>query len=119
MRFVIADDEIIPRDYLKGRLLRWGHAVVAECYNGLEAVGACRDARPDVVVLDISMPGMNGTDAAEVILAEGTAGVVLFASSQGQRGIIAPFTARGCLFLSKPYQPPQLEAMIAEIARGI
>ncbi len=68
-RAVIADDERLMRDQLRTRLHQvWPELeVVAEAKNGLEAVEAVREHQPDVIFLDIRMPGLNGVEAAKEI----------------------------------------------------
>ena len=68
-RAVLADDERLMREQLRARLAEVWPAleVVAEAKNGLEAVAAVQEHRPDIVFLDIRMPGLNGVDAARQI----------------------------------------------------
>jgi DNA-binding LytR/AlgR family response regulator len=68
-RAVIADDERLMRDQLRARLAEvWPElAIVAEARNGQEAVALTREHRPDLVFLDIRMPGMTGVEAAREI----------------------------------------------------
>ena len=68
-RAVLADDERLMRDQLRARLAEaWPELqVVAEARNGLEAVALVEQHRPDVVFLDIRMPGLTGVDAARQI----------------------------------------------------
>ena len=68
-RAVIADDERLMRDQLRARLQQvWPELViVAEAKNGLEAVQAVKDHQPDVIFLDIRMPGLTGVEAAKEI----------------------------------------------------
>ena len=68
-RAVIADDERLMRDQLRARLQQvWPELIiVAEAKNGLEAVQAVREHQPDVIFLDIRMPGLTGVEAAKEI----------------------------------------------------
>ena len=68
-RAVIADDERLMRDQLRTRLNQvWPELeIVAEAKNGLEAVQAVKDHQPDVIFLDIRMPGLTGVEAAKEI----------------------------------------------------
>jgi len=69
VRAVLADDERLMREQLRGRLMEvWPDLeIVAEAKNGLEAVELVREHRPDLVFLDIRMPGLTGVDAARQI----------------------------------------------------
>lgn len=68
-RLLLADDHVIVRDGLKNLLLHECFEIAAEVSNGREAVESARKLRPDVAVLDISMPLLNGIDAAREIRA--------------------------------------------------
>jgi len=69
-RILIADDEHLVVEGLTRSLTDLHYTVTASCKNGEEAVQACRDDRPDLVLLDIQMPKMNGLDATKVIYGE-------------------------------------------------
>jgi len=66
---LIADDDKITRQLLKTRLLRRGHSV-EEAKDGKEAVETAKKDKPDIVVLDITMPVMNGIDALKILKSE-------------------------------------------------
>ncbi|HTE04498.1 MAG TPA: response regulator transcription factor, partial [bacterium] len=66
-RILLADDHQIVRQGLRTLLEREGYEIVAEASNGPEAIQLARDTRPDIVVLDLAMPLMNGLDAAREI----------------------------------------------------
>lgn len=117
MRVVIADDSSIPRNYLRGILMRAGHDVVAAAANGKEAVELCREHKPDVVVLDNSMPIMTGGEAAEQIRKDESATHIIMASADTQAAIVAPLRAKGFGFVGKPYEDEQLIAALQELTR--
>ncbi len=77
LRIVIADDEPVIRIDLRNTLEELGYAVVAEAGDGQKALEAIRALRPDVVILDIKMPLMDGIDVARAIHAEQIAPVLL------------------------------------------
>ena len=70
IRILLADDHAMIRQGLKSILESEGFQVIAEAANGRDTVGLCQRVRPDVAVVDISMPLMNGVDAAREIVKE-------------------------------------------------
>lgn len=70
MRILIADDHTLFRDGLRSLLSAEGHEVVAEAKNGREAVKLARELEPDLVLMDLSMPELDGIEATKQILAE-------------------------------------------------
>lgn len=70
MRLVLADDHALFRAGIASLLRAWGHEVVGEAGNGLEALELVRGLRPDLVLMDITMPECNGLEATRLIKAE-------------------------------------------------
>jgi response regulator NasT len=77
LRIVVAEDETIIRMDLRERLENLGYQVVGDVSDGETALNLTRQARPDVVVMDIKMPVLDGISAAETLTNEGIAPVVL------------------------------------------
>jgi len=117
VRVVIAEDEAIIRLDLKETLQEEGYEVVGETGRGDEAVELVRSLSPDVAILDIKMPGMDGLSAAQAITAErGAAVLVLTAFSQ--RDLIERARDAGALaYLVKPFQRSELIPAV-EVALG-
>ncbi len=69
-RVIIADDESLIRMDLREMLTNLGYLVVGEVADGRSAVNQARELRPDVVVMDIKMPDMDGIEAAKVLTEE-------------------------------------------------
>ena len=67
LTILLADDHLVLLQSMKSLLQREGHEVVAETCDGREAVRLCRTLKPQIAVLDITMPGLNGLAAAEKI----------------------------------------------------
>ena len=113
---VIAEDEAIIRLDLHETLENAGYEVVADTGRGDEAVKLVSQYKPEVVILDVKMPGMDGIQAArEIAATEDTAVVILTAFSQ--RELIDEAVDAGALaYLVKPYQQSDLVPAI-EIAR--
>ena len=117
IRVVIAEDEAIIRLDLKESLEAEGYAVIGETGRGDEAIDLVRMLEPDLVILDIKMPGMNGIDAAKVISDEGLAAVILL-SAFSQQDLIKEASNAGVLaYLVKPFQRSDLVPTI-ELALG-
>jgi DNA-binding NarL/FixJ family response regulator len=118
-RLLLADDHGLVRDALRGLLERQGFEVVAAVGDGREAVRLAAELRPQVAVLDISMPQLNGLDAAEQIrrAAPETRSVVLTQHREEQyvtRALAAG--ARG--FVLKTQAAADLVRAVEEVLRG-
>ncbi|MBR1759895.1 MAG: response regulator [Schwartzia sp.] len=108
LKIVIADDEAIIRMDLREMLEEAGHEVVGETANGRRAVAIVRDTRPDLVVLDIKMPDMDGVEAARMIAADHLAPVLLLTAFDDAE-LIRRATEAGVLaYLVKPVSEKSL-----------
>jgi DNA-binding NarL/FixJ family response regulator len=70
VRILIADDHALFRDGLRSLLLAQGHEVIGEAKNGREAVALARELRPDLVLMDVQMPELDGIGATRLIVGE-------------------------------------------------
>lgn len=116
-RVVIAEDEAIIRMDLRELLEEEGYEVVAECGRGDEAVELVREHSPDVALLDIKMPGLDGISAAREIASERLTAVVLV-SAFSQRELIEEASTAGVHgYVVKPFErndlTPAIEVAIA------
>ncbi len=117
VRVVIAEDEAIIRLDLKETLEEEGYTVIGETGRGDQALDLVRDLRPDLAILDVKMPGMDGLEVAKVIGDERICGVLVL-TAFSQREIIEQARDAGALaFLVKPYQKSDLIPAI-EVAIG-
>ena len=116
-RVVIAEDEAIIRLDLREILEEEGYEVVAETGRGDEAVALVKEHRPDVVILDIRMPGADGLQAAKEIAGERLAAVLML-TAFSQRDLIEQARDAGALaYLVKPFDRNDLVPQI-EVALG-
>ena len=76
-RVVVVDDEVLIRMYIREILESNGYEVVGEAEDGLDAISVCREQQPDFVIMDISMPILNGLEASKVINEEKLAGFII------------------------------------------
>ncbi len=117
LRVVIAEDEAIIRMDLRETLEEEGYEVVAETGRGDEAVELVRALHPDLAILDVKMPGMDGLAAADIINREKLCGVLVL-TAFSQREIIEQARDAGALaYLVKPFQKSDLIPAI-EVAIG-
>lgn len=118
LRILIADDESIIRLDLKNILEKMGHTVVAEASDGKTAVELARSASPDLAILDIKMPQMDGLDAAKLIT-EGKICPVILLTAYSQRDLIDRAKEAGVFgYLVKPFKEGDLlPAMEIAISR--
>jgi two-component system, response regulator PdtaR len=119
-RVVIAEDEAIIRLDLKELLQEEGYEVVGETGRGDEAVDLVRDLVPDLVILDVKMPGLDGLSAARHIAAERLAAVLIL-TAFSQRDLVEQARDAGALaYLVKPFQKsdliPAIEVALARHA---
>jgi len=116
-RIVVAEDEAIIRMDLRELLVEEGYEVVGECGRGDEAVALIRSHRPDVALLDIKMPGMDGISAAREVAAEQLTAVVLV-TAFSQRELIEEASDAGVHgYVVKPFERhdlvPAIEVALA------
>lgn len=112
LRVVIADDESIIRLDLKETLQRLGHQVVAEAGDGRTALELVRQHRPDLVVLDVKMPELDGIDAAKEIAAEKLAPVLLLTAYSQQDLVQRAMDAGVFAYVVKPFTETDLQPAV-------
>jgi AmiR/NasT family two-component response regulator len=117
IRVVIAEDEAIIRLDLKETLEEEGYEVVGQTGRGDEAVKLVEELQPDLAILDVKMPGMDGLEAAAQISA-GKQAAVLILTAFSQRDLIEKARDAGALaYLVKPFQRSELIPAV-EVALG-
>jgi response regulator NasT len=112
LRIIVADDEPDMRDYFRKILPRLGHKVVAAAETGAELIALCRTHRPDLVITDIKMPGMDGIDASTKLCEEMPLPVILV-SAYSDTSLIERAKADHIMaYLVKPIKQTDLEPVI-------
>ncbi len=108
VRIVIAEDEPLIRLDLAESLTEEGYDVVGEAGDGAEALSLVREHKPDVAILDIKMPNVDGLSAARDIVAERLSAVVIL-TAFSQRELVEQARDAGALnYLIKPFQSKEL-----------
>ena len=119
-RVIIADDESIIRMDLREMLTNLGYLVIGEVGDGRSAVNLARELRPDVVIMDIKMPDMDGIDAAKILTEERVSPVLLLTAYSQQELIERAKDAGVVGYIVKPFREsdlaPAIEVAVARFA---
>ncbi|MCK9984740.1 MAG: two-component system, NarL family, invasion response regulator UvrY [Azoarcus sp.] len=119
LRLVLADDHTVVRMGFRMLLEGAGAAVVAEAASGEAALAAFTEHRPDVLVMDVTMPGLGGLGALERLLAHHPGARVLMLSAHDDTQVPTRALKAGAAgYLSKRAQPTELVRAVGEVARG-
>ena len=111
-RILIAEDETLIRLDLRAQLEDAGYVVCGEARDGAEAVALARSTAPDIALLDVKMPVLDGVEAARQIAATNAVPIV-FVTAYGDRALVERAAGTGAFaFLTKPYRPADLVAAI-------
>jgi two-component system, response regulator PdtaR len=114
-RIILAEDDVVIRMDLKEELERQGYLVVGQVGDGQSAVNLTRELRPDLVVMDIRMPELDGIAAAELLTREKLAPVVLLTAYSDEDLIDRARNAGVVHYVTKPWRQSDLKPAI-EIA---
>ncbi len=114
-RVIIADDESVIRTDLREMLTNLNYLVIGEVGDGRSAVNLARELKPDVVIMDIKMPDMDGIEAAKLMTQEKIAPVLLL-TAYAQRDLVDRAKEAGVVgYLVKPFREQEIVPAI-EIA---
>ncbi len=117
VNILLADDLSFMRMVQKEILSERGYNIVGEASDGIEAVEKYKELRPDVVILDITMPNMNGLEAMKKILEFDPDAKIIICSALGQQKLIVEAIKAGVKdFIVKPFKP---ERMFSAIEKAI
>ena len=107
-RVIIADDESVIRTDLREMLTTLGYLVVGDVGDGESAVNLARELKPDVVIMDIKMPNMDGIEAARLLTQEKIAPVLLL-TAYSQRDLVDRAKEAGVVgYLVKPFREQEI-----------
>ncbi|HEY3097973.1 MAG TPA: response regulator transcription factor [Methylomirabilota bacterium] len=120
IRVLIADDHNLFRAGVRGLLKTFGGMeVTGEATNGHEAVALATEQRPDVLLMDVGMPGLNGIEAAERVRAvTPTTRVIILSMHTGEEHVTRALKAGAAGYVLKDAQPDELERAVRQVAKG-
>ena len=113
---LIVDDAAFMRLTIKQMLEAHGHSMVGEAADGLEAVKKFTELKPDAVMLDITMPEMNGIEALRQIKEIDPGAKIIICSAMGQQAMVAQAIQYGAKdFIVKPFEEGRLIAALERV----
>lgn len=119
MRILVADDHSLFRDGVASLLSAWGHDVVGQARDGEEAVTLSAQLDPDLVLMDVRMPGCGGVEATRRIRsARPEIKIVMLTVSEDEDDLFGAVKAGAQGYLLKDLESPQLRRMLEAVARG-
>jgi DNA-binding NarL/FixJ family response regulator len=119
VRVLIVDDHALFRESLRSLLSSRGIEVVGEAANGREAVEKAHQLEPDVVLMDLAMPEMNGLDATRILVAElPSAKVVVLSSSSADADLFEAIKSGAQGYLLKDLHSDEFLALLEGVGRG-
>jgi DNA-binding NarL/FixJ family response regulator len=120
IRLLIADDHLLFREGVKALLASADDmTIVGEAADGLEAVAQCQALHPDIVLMDIKMPGLNGLQATQKVLADHPqTGVIMLTMLEDDASVFAAMRAGARGYLLKGASPQEMFNVIRAVAEG-
>lgn len=108
-KVLIVDDAAFMRMMLKDILMKNGYEIAGEVSNGVEAIAAYKEMKPDIVTMDITMPEMDGITAVKEIKKIDPNAKIVMVSAMGQQALVIEAIKSGALdFIVKPFQPDRV-----------
>ena len=115
---LIVDDTLFMRASIRQMLEANGHSVAGEAANGVEAIEKFAAIKPDVILMDITMPDMDGLEALRRIKEIDPKAKVVMCAAMGQQAMVARAVELGAQqFIVKPFQAERLMAAIDSVCR--
>jgi two-component system chemotaxis response regulator CheY len=116
IRVMAVDDSPITRKMIKKALEPEGFEIIGEAGNGRDAVELYNKIKPDVITMDVTMPIMDGLQAAQVIKEQNPAQKIIMLSAMSDQDIVAEAQAWGIVhFCSKPFKPEEIVEKILRV----
>ena len=113
---LLVDDAAFMRMMLKDILVKNGYEVLGEAENGLKAVEKYKELNPDLVIMDITMPEMDGIDAVKDIKKTDANATVIMCSAMGQQAMVIEAIQSGAKdFIVKPFQADRILEAVKKV----
>ncbi|HEY3898499.1 MAG TPA: response regulator [Chthoniobacter sp.] len=113
LRILVVDDDEHVRVLVKRTLTRLGHEIVGEGKSGVEAIQLFQETAPDLMILDVDMPHLDGVDAAEVILGMSNVPIIFISGFWDSATLKKVKQLNAAAYLTKPFSPAQLGVAVA------
>ncbi|MEA4892913.1 MAG: response regulator [Peptococcaceae bacterium] len=115
-KILVVDDAGFMRMMVKTHLSKAGYDTFIEAEDGQKAVEAYQENRPDLVIMDITMPNLNGIEALRQIMAMDPAAKVVMCSALGQESMVMEAIKLGALdFIVKPFKQDRITATVNKV----
>ncbi len=115
-RILVADDASFMRQMIREIIESEGHEVIAEASDGVEAVEAYNEHRPDLVMMDIVMPRRSGIDAVRGLMQMDPNACVVMCSALGQESLVKEALEAGASdFIVKPFKPDNVLDILRKV----
>ena len=117
-RIMLVDDARVMRLMLSRIFEKAGYEIVGEAGDGIEAVEKYKEIRPDLVMMDITMPEMSGIDAVKEIIRFDPEARIIMCTAMGQRTLVLEAIAAGARnYIVKPFTPSKVLEAVREALR--
>lgn len=115
-KILLADDAAFMRMMLKDALTKGGYTEIYEAVDGVDAVEKYDEIGPDLVILDITMPNMDGLEALKTIRSKNSSANVIMCSAMGQESMVMDAVRSGAKdFIVKPFKPDRILKTVTAI----
>ena len=116
VRVLVVDDAAFMRMMVKDTLSKNGYTDLYEAADGLQAVEVYNEVKPDLVIMDITMPNMDGLDALRAIMGQNPGANVVMCSAMGQEAMVIDAIKSGAKdFIVKPFKPERIIKTVEQL----
>ena len=117
-RILVVDDDAKTVELVKLYLNRDGYKVLV-AYNGTEALRLAREVRPDLVVLDLMLPGMDGLEVCSALRAESDVPIIMLTAKTSEQDRLSGLDLGADDYVTKPFSPKELAARVRAVLRRL